>query len=235
MCREAGADVEILNLYIGGCPLEKHAKNVVENNREYMVQYNGTDYGEERFATLDEGLRFREWDVVSIQQVSGLSGIYSSYQPHARILADAIRRQLPKARLVIHETWSYEHGSDHYAFPSYDCDPVKMYNRLHDAYIKLSEEVSAVGICPCGTVINALRATPEFDIREGGVSLHRDGFHLSDSYGRYTAGLCWLEFLGLGNAENLKLLPNMPEGEEINPNLIAAIKRAVKNAKINSI
>ena len=66
--------------------------------------------------------------------------------------------------------------------------------------IKASSEqvVKSLGIqlIPTGTVIQMLRETvAEFDFKNGGISLCRDGFHLSLDYGRFAAAATWLHTL----------------------------------------
>ena len=51
-------------------------------------------------------------------------------------------------------------------------------------------------LIPSGTVIQYLRNNvPEFDYKNGGLSLCRDGFHLSLDYGRFAAAAAWLATL----------------------------------------
>ena len=41
-----GVEVEVTNLYIGGCPLEKHALNLETGEAAYEIQQNGVPTGE---------------------------------------------------------------------------------------------------------------------------------------------------------------------------------------------
>ena len=52
---------------------------------------------------------------------------------------------------------------------------------------------------------------PEFDPEKGGVSLYRDGFHLSLDYGRYLAGLVWFKFF---TGEDCKKVTYKPDGTD---------------------
>ena len=63
---------------------------------------------------------------------------------------------------------------------------------------------------------------PDFDVRAGGLSLHRDGFHLSLDYGRYLAALVWLKYFTGVSPDRVTFTP---EGCE--PRLIAKIKQFV--------
>ena len=224
LCNTAGLDVELLNLWIGGCSLERHAACAKENKRDYMVQYNGIEY-RDYHATLDEGLAFRDWDYISIQQVSGCSGRYDTFRPYADVLVGRIRELCPRAKILVHMTWAYEWGSDHHDFPRYDCSPLVMTERLTDAYTRLAEDIGAYAIIPSGRVIAKLKAMPEFDVREGGVSLHRDGFHLSEEYGRYAAAGAWYQWMGLGDIRDNPFIPD--GGGEIDAKLLGLVKQTV--------
>ena len=70
---------------------------------------------------------------------------------------------------------------------------------MYEAIKSSSEQVvNTLGIklIPTGTVIQTLRETVfEFDFNKGGISLCRDGFHLSLDYGRFAAAATWLHTL----------------------------------------
>lgn len=226
LAQSVGADFEALNLIIGGCSFERHAECVEGNLRDYLIQYNGIDYHEEEnHATIEDGLKYRDWDFISIQQVSGSSGRYETYHPYIDTLLAKIKELCPKAKILMHKTWAYEHGANHSEFHHYGNDPKIMHVRICETYDRVSREIGAYGVCPSGDVIEALRSMPEFNINEGGISLHRDGFHLSMSYGRFAAACTWFEFLGIGDLDKSTL---MPEGEDIDPSLVALIKKTVK-------
>ena len=225
ICESAGVDAEVLNFLIGGCSLETHAECIEKSQARYMIQYNGKDYGDTLFSLLDHGLNYREWDYVSIQQVSGLSGKYETYHPYVDTLVNRIHEACPTAKLLIHETWAYEHNATHGDFPRYDRDAAKMRAEIKTAYANLKDDISAHAIIPVGEVIEILRAMPEFDVRVGGRSLHRDGYHLSFGYGRFAAAAVWYQALGLGNIAENTFMPSV-EGED-DETLYALIRRTV--------
>ena len=57
---------------------------------------------------------------------------------------------------------------------------------------------------------------PEFDYQNGGLSLCRDGFHLSLDYGRYAAAATWLHII-IGEKINAA------DFEDFNPELLKKI------------
>ena len=54
IAQAAGVEVQVLNLYIGGCPLEKHWRNIETKQEPYQYQENGvlTD----RYGSIEEAL-----------------------------------------------------------------------------------------------------------------------------------------------------------------------------------
>ena len=76
-------------------------------------------------------------------------------------------------------------------------------------------------IIPTGAVIQKLRESlPEFDYRNGGKSLCRDGFHLSLDYGRFTAAAVWFNILTKGEIK-LKSFENL--SHPLLENIVATI------------
>ena len=218
----AGYDLVNLNLYIGGCSLKRHARNALEDLRDYQRNTRGDAY--EGSCTLLEGLRADDWEYISVQQVSGLSGLYYTYHPYIDTVLDLVKRERPKAKIVVHETWAYEKGSTHEAFANYDCSQDKMHAALKAAYTRIAREIGADRIVPCGDVIAQLRKHDEFNIEKGGESLARDGFHLSLTYGRYAAAATWFQKMGMGDIEKNDFVP---EGCD-DPKKMALIKKTVK-------
>jgi hypothetical protein len=188
-----GLDVETVNLYIGGCSLETHWQNFVENNAFYDLEPNGGECV--RKISIADALKMDKWDVVTLQQVSHQSGLPESYEPWLRCLAREVRKAQPEAKLYFHQTWAYDPDSDHVHFVNYDRDQDKMYNCIIDATTAAAKSIDAE-IIPVGRVIQTLRTeAAEFDGGKGGLSLCRDGFHLSLNYGRYAAAATWLRTL----------------------------------------
>ncbi len=188
-----GYDIQTANLFIGGCSLETHWLNVKENNAYYDYEINGNEA--ERKISIAEALEADKWDVVTLQQASTYSGMFETYEPYLTELAQTVKKAQPQAKLYFHRTWSYETGSQHPGFPNYGCDSDKMYDCIKKASTEAAEAIGAE-IIPAGTVIQHLREnTKEFDLKNGGLSLCRDTFHLSEDYGRYAAAATWLHTL----------------------------------------
>ena len=177
------------NLNIGGCPLHDHWRLAQSGEERYTYQENGDVVG---LRAMADALRAEDWDVVTLQQVSGLSGLYESYQPHLDGLVAFVRRECPGATLWWHKTWAYELDSQHPDFPRYGSDRAAMHAAIGDAAAKACAAIGAEAL-PSGDVIAYLRQNePAFAYAQGGLSLCRDGFHMSLDYGRYAVACTWL-------------------------------------------
>lgn len=183
-----GTDIYCANLYIGGCSLETHWINNKENNAFYDYQIKGKP-AEEKISIAD-ALSRESWDIVTLQQVSSLSGMPESYEPYLSDLLGTVRGALPSARIYLHQTWAYETDTDHPGFMNYNCDQQEMYSRIKSAVNFFSKKYG-LPMLPTGDVIQALRREPEFDYPNGGASLCRDGYHLTYDLGRFAAGAVW--------------------------------------------
>ena len=211
-----GCSIEAINLYIGGCSLEQHWNNWEHDRPAYDYEQNGVCL---RKSSIRQALESGAFDVVTFQQASPLSGIAQSFDPYLRRLSEAVR-QRTDARFFLHETWAYEVDSPQEAFASYRRDQQEMYRRIDDAYRSLSGRLH-MPLIPTGRVIQMLRSLPMFRYPDGGVSLCRDGFHLSLDYGRYAAAATWLQALAPGHLER-----NIWDGG-LNPDWLGEIRRVV--------
>lgn len=187
-----GYQLDCVNLMIGGCSLERHYNNMISDAKEYSFELNGAAIG--RMVSLSEALSEDKYDVVTVQQVSQLSGRPQSYIPYVTALAEYVRKMQPEAKLYFHRTWSYEWGYVTDRYVPYNSDQEEMYRRICDATLMASKLVNAE-LIPSGDAIQRLRALPEFDYRAGGMSLCRDGFHMSLDYGRFAVGVVWYHTL----------------------------------------
>ncbi len=223
IAESAGVALECVNLYIGGCTLETHAKNIRENNPLYRLEINGTATGE--YVSIEDALSRGTYDVITLQQASGFSGKISTYFPFIREVYDLCRRLQPDAKMMMHQTWAYETDSTHGHFPFYDRNQRKMYEHLRNAYQSAADELGVERI-PVGDTVQYLRENvPEFDYPNGGLSLNRDGFHLSIPTGRCLAGYVWLETLTGTDCRCADYLPD--DGDAA---LLALVRESVHTA-----
>ena len=192
---DAGIEVDVWHMCIGGCSLERHYNNMMGDMAIYGFSVNGERRPD---AALSEVIETEQFDIVTIQQVSHMSGLYSTYHPYVDALAEYIRKHQPNAKLWLHKTWAYEIDSGHSGFAAYMKNQDVMYKAICNVYKKVAEEIKADGIIPSGDVIQALRSKPEFNYPQE-PSLCRDGFHMHLLYGRYAVAATWFETLLGGN------------------------------------
>ncbi len=185
ICESGGLENEVINLYVGGCSLERHWRNIESNSREYQYQKNGVRT--DRYVSVEEILNEKQYDVIVIQQASGDSGLEDTYEP----FLGAILKYLAEhsdAQIYLNQTWAYEKDSSHEHFARYGRDQRQMFCALKNAYENAAQR-HGLPLIRSGEVIQAIRETPYF--KDGGRCITRDGFHLNYLYGRYAAALTW--------------------------------------------
>ena len=186
IARASGEQMEVVNLFIGGSPLEKHYRNMMGDYRAYTLQYNGTSTGFSM--SIKEALLSRPWDAVTLQQASYYSVRYESYQPYLNALCNYVRQCVPHARVILHQTWAYEDGGEKLiAHPDVET-AAEMYEKLQKAYTQAMTDSNANGLIPSGELMYRL-------LEHGIPRVHRDGFHASLGLGRYALGLLWYRAL----------------------------------------
>jgi hypothetical protein len=138
----------------------------------------------------------REWDVVTLQQVSTHSFIEDSFYPYIHEVASYVRAKLPKAKIYIHQTWAYEHGCPR-SFEVTDGKGAEfMLDGIRQSYRRSRSEIRAEGIIPSGELMELL-------YRNGAGKIYRDTFHASLGLGRYALGLLWFKlFTGKSTLSN---------------------------------
>ena len=198
-------DIIAANLYIGGCPLTKHAENLKTDELEYDYQIRGKGLYK---TSIHAALLSDDWDVVTMQQVSGDSGLYDTYHPYIDYVYAEVKRLCPNAKVLLHRTWAYEEKSNHGRFADYNRDRDTMDRMIEETFQKISAEFG-LDMIPCGNVVTAIKKTmPEFDIENGGASLYRDRFHMGNCYGRYVVACVWLKKVCGVDISKATFIPN---------------------------
>lgn len=185
LAKTEGVSIKAENLMIGGCPLDRHFRNMYSDRKEYYLELNGER--SEYFVSLKEAVLSDDWDVITLQQASHLSFIESSYEPYAKELASFIRKYSPKAKIYVHQTWAYESGSA--MIRSKDFETMdEMSEKVFACYDKMVKDINADGIIKDGkAMLNLSKAVKS--------KVHRDGFHASLGLGRFTLACVWFETL----------------------------------------
>ena len=222
------------NAYIGGCSLERHYYNSQSNEAAYafrkIVKGVKSTHPER---TLESCITDESWDYISVQQVSGNSGIYYTYFPYLTELLAYVKGKATNknVKYMLHRTWAYAQTSTHGDFVKYDKNQEMMYSAIVDATNKVKADVIDISfIIPAGTAIQNGRSSPIAD------NFCRDGYHLDLNIGRYTAACTWFEkitgIIVVGNAAipanisvfEAKVAQNAAHFAVLKPNEVTSMK-----------
>ena len=207
-------NLETINLYIGGCSLDSHFRNMMGDKKDYVLTPNGEF--SRFYVTLKEALLNREWDYISIQQASLRSPDYQTYQPFLNELDAYFRKMCPASVIIIHQSWGYENDSDKMELTEFS-QHSEMFAKIEESYNKAFLDTKADLLIPSGKLVSMMY--------EKGLKMHRDGFHLSYGLGRYAVGLLWYRLLSGNN-----VTPNTfaDFDEEVTPEEIRIAKECVE-------
>lgn len=224
IARAAGyEDITLGNMYIGGCTLNTHWNNAKNNSASYDYRKNtsGT-WSTRNSTTMLYGIQDEDWDIITLQQASGSSGMPDTYG-NLQNLIDYVEKNKtnPNAKLGWHMTWAYQGNSNHAEFYKYGNSQTQMYNAIVSTVKEKVIPTEAFDfIIPSGTAIQNTRTSFIGD------TLTRDGYHLAIPFGRYIAGLTWLETLTGVKADAVDWYPDA----NVDTIRLEAVFEAVNNA-----
>ena len=223
---EGVENITLGRLYIGGCSLEKHMKCATTNSTEYKYYKNTTGNWETiESATLLYGLQDEQWDIITMQQQSGRSGLPDSYDPYLGQLIEYVNtyKTNPDAKLVWHMTWAYQNDSTQSAFANYANNQDTMYQCIVTAtQEKIVNNEAFSAIIPAGTAVQNAR-TSYF-----GDTLTKDGYHLNE-LGEIIGGYMWYATFVGKPLDGIKL-DRIPGSIALSEENRAVIAEAVNNA-----
>jgi hypothetical protein len=143
LAEKSGLKLNIVQCGIGGCPFDRHWSNVEKSGDKSFKPYgvvsslsSGDGKKFPKRANVTDMLTADRWDIVTIQQASGKSAFYDTYQPYADNLIAKIRELAPQAEIVIQQTWSYTPYDTRLA--RWNMTPKQMYEELKKAYAQLA-------------------------------------------------------------------------------------------------
>jgi len=188
-----GSPIKVVNLYIGGCSLDTHYKNINNDDKAYLLEFNGYPTG--FYVSIREALQSDMWDYVTMQQASHFSVDYNTYMPYLQALSEYVKLHAPKARQVFHQTWAYENESQKLTELGYESH-LAMFNNIKSASDKAANQAGIDCIIPSGELIEKMASA-------GVPHIYRDTYHLSLGVGRYAVAVLWYEyFTGKSIADN---------------------------------
>lgn len=202
LAAEAGETLVIGNAYIGGCNIDRHVANFEKAVPIYSYRLieNGMLSSTDS-VTLQEIIVDKDWDIISLQQASPLSGKVSSYG-NLPLLISYVRKTMPNkdAEIVWHNTWAYADDFDSDNFKYYGYSQEAMYDSILGVTRTVIPEAGISRVVPSGVAIQNAREL-------FGDVLNRDGFHLSIPLGRFVAACTWAEFLTGKDVRTLRFTP----------------------------
>jgi len=232
LAAEAGFPLKIERAALAGCSLKRHwglvelAEKDPENQQS--KQYDGK--------SLKEILEETKWDIISLQQVSILSGDICTYRPYAWRLYNFIKDLRPKAKIVMLQTWAYRSDSEDFSQIAenwYAKNGKEMWEKSRAAYRTIADELD-VDIVPVGDAFALVSKSKKWRYKEDtafnktkavypelpgqAYSLHRgyfwdenkelqfDSHHASEA-GCYLGSLVWYSFIFKTNPAIRKFSP----------------------------
>ncbi|MEO7313607.1 MAG: DUF4886 domain-containing protein [Ginsengibacter sp.] len=206
IAKASGEPVVIGNLYIGGASLEMHGQNAQNNTAAYdfrKIDVEGKKTNKEK-TSIATALAAEDWDYISFQQVSNNSGQFPTFQTTLPQLYNYIKGKATNkdVKYVLHQTWAYAQNSTHDGFANYGNDQMTMYGAIVNAYKQAKVLIGADLLVPVGTAIQNGRTSLIED------NFTRDGYHLDENVGRYTAALTWFESIFQKSAVGNLYKPN---------------------------
>ena len=224
--RSAGVcDFKFAFLYIGGCSINRHYCNAVENIAGYVYHVNeGEGWQTSEQCSLEDALHDGHWDIIAIQHGTGDKSRYTSPESYSNLLPliQHIKSRISyDAKIAFNMAWVADPESTHHEIVSYGGDQQLMYEKLTELTRSRIASLPEMDIVlPTGTTIQNMRAyIPR--------KLTRDGFHLSYDLGRYAAALTFLRVMCQTAPERVTW---MPEGVTEQEREVAgrAVEAAVK-------
>ena len=123
LAKAEGINVIVGNMYIGGCNLQRHLNNALEDKPAYSYRKIGLDgkMAVTKGTALSYALADEEWDYISFQQQSGKSGLYETWIESLPALLAYVKERVPASTvMMLHQTWAYDPTSTHRDFKNYN-------------------------------------------------------------------------------------------------------------------
>jgi hypothetical protein len=222
LAKADGIELIIANMYIGGCSLERHWNNAEKDLPAYSYRKitNG-DTVVVANQNLITAIQDENWDYITFQQASPLSGKVESYFPFLPDLMAYTKRYAtnPRVQFAFHQTWAYAANTKNPSFDNYNKDQLFMYESIVEAVKEVVKKTGIKIVIPSGTAIQNGRTSFVGD------KFTRDGFHLSLGLGRFTAACVWYETLLHRPVRKNSFVP-----AGVSPEQAAMAKEAAHNA-----
>lgn len=210
------------NLHTDSGSLERAAL-CAEGKETYQIFYKwDTSSKSYQFPnySLKDAVMEEDWDIISLQQVSGLSGQPDSYHPYLETLIRFVQdtRTVKDGLTIWHMTWAYQQNATHSKFPLYDSDQMTMYRAICDTTKSEILTNNAFDlVVPSGTAIQNMRTSSIGD------TLTSDGYHLN-AKACVIAGYAYYVALKGVPVDSIRYHPS---SYEFTPEYLEAMKQSV--------
>ena len=217
------SDYVVGNLVIGGCSINTHYNHSKSGAKAYGFEIYEKAKGEwlnkDEYSLID-GITYTDWDFITLQQVSSLSGKEETYNQEIDEMIEFVKLHATNknVQLIWNMTWSYSQGFA--GLEAYENDQMSMYKSIiATVQRKIVPNKSFKNISPAGTSIQNARTSYIGD------DFTRDGFHLSYKLGRYISGLTMFCTVTGYSPSEISYRPN-----DVDEKAEKVAKESVKNA-----
>lgn len=228
IAKSLGLDIEVNNLYYGGCSIDQHIDYLTNDKPLYEYRY----YENGEWKTLPDSMsrpyiKSKKWDYIVLQQASHYSGVKNGLD-HLDVLVSLVKELLvdKDTKFIWNMTWTYQSNTWHPAYKdNYESSKQVMFDGIVNNVKKdILNNPSFLKVIPNGLVINELSKLV------GEELLYRDTFHLSLEVGRFLAGLTAIDTLFDVDVSKNKFLPNGVD-EKLYSNIIQAVNSGKNELK----
>ncbi len=209
-----GKNVELGIAYKSGENLAGHVKNINENSALYTYYELDTSTGNWKTTsnmTLKDIIAKKNWETVSMQQSSTLSGVASTYNSNIQTIQNTVESVLGyKPTYLWNMTWAYPvNDIEGDAFTTvnttngfatyYGSSQATMYKKIVETVqAKILPDATFEYLMPVGTAIQNANATLD------DPNLYRDYTHLND-FSRVIAAYVWYSELELVTLDEIQM------------------------------
>lgn len=144
----------------GGCSFDRHWKYITEEEADPKVCHYRKKGSSKKgdSGRLGDILRNTQWDFVTIQQVSHKSWDISTFYPFAENIHAYVKKNAPKAEIVIQQTWAYRCDDSRIKKGgSWGFDQTEMFKRAEANYAELAKKLK-LRVIPTGKAVQNYRA-----------------------------------------------------------------------------
>lgn len=215
------------NVFIGGGTMRQHWENNENGVKCTYQKRNNKSTIDTYSRTLESCIKDEDWDIITLQQGSGSSGMPDTYEPYLTNLLNLIKGNAknPNVKIGWHMTWAYQQNTTHNEFVNYNKNQMTMYNAIvSTVQQKVIPTESFDFIIPSGTAIQNMRTSYIGD------TLTRDTYHMSYVTGRYITGLMWYRIITGQPVDGITYIPSPNGADKLTAASIRAAKEAVNNA-----